>query len=110
MSSKAGATDFPIGERTHAIVKRFLVAIVIVAAGAAAWAEHAVLLGGLGGLVVEETPLTRADVVVVMSNAPRIAAEAAAVLRAGHARRVALFPALSGPDDGVLRRLGIDAP
>jgi len=74
-----------------------------------AWMQGAVVLGALGGLVVEETPLARADVVIVMTNVPRVAAEAAVVVKAGYAPRVVVFPALPRPDDDVLRMLGIDA-
>lgn len=89
-------------------MKRFLIGVVLIVAVVAAWVEHAVVLGALGGLVVEETPLARADLVVVMSNLPRVAAEAAAIVKAGYAPRVALFPALPRPDDEVLRKLAID--
>jgi len=89
-------------------VTRLIVALLIIAAAAGAWIERAVVLRKVGSLVVEENPLAHADVVVLVRNAPRVAAEAAAIQKAGYAPRVLVLRAVTRPDDEVLRRLGLD--
>ncbi len=87
---------------------RLIVAVLVVGVVAGAWMERAVVLRKVGSLVVEENPLARADVVVIVRNAPRVAAEAATILKAGYAPRVVVVRATARPDDEVLRQLGLD--
>jgi hypothetical protein len=89
-------------------VTRLALVLVVLAVAAGVWTQRQVVLRTVGGLVVEETPLARADVLVVFRNVPRVAAEAAAILKAGYAPRIVVLRAPPRPDDEVLRRLGLD--
>ena len=71
------------------------------------WSEQAPLLTWVGRLVVEDTPLGRADIAVVLANTPGIAAEAAAIVKGGYAPRVLLFTSAHDADDDVLAGLGL---
>lgn len=86
---------------------RLFLVVALLGAAATAWVEREALLCALGGVVVEETALSHADFVVVMGNAPRMAAEAAAIVNAQYAPRVVLFAALPRVDDEILRTLNI---
>src|SRR5262245_4981233 len=67
------------------------------------WAFHAPVFNGLGRLLVEETPLTQADLVVVLGdNEVSAAATAADLLRKGYAPRVLLFQAGPAPGEAWL--------
>jgi len=89
-------------------VKRLFLFLVLVVGLIVFWAERAPLLTSIGRLVVEETPLARADIVVVLANTPGIAAEAAAIVKGGYAPRVLLFTSARQADDDVLAKLGLD--
>jgi len=89
-------------------VTRLILTVGVLIAAVAGWTHRDTLLGHVGGLVVEETPLARADVVVLFSNMPRVAAEAAGIQKAGYAPRILVLRARSRPDDDVMRRLGLD--
>jgi uncharacterized SAM-binding protein YcdF (DUF218 family) len=87
---------------------RLFVGLVLLGTAVGAWVAREPILGAAGKLVVEESPLSRADLVVVMGNSPRIAAEAAAIVRAHYAAQVVLFPAPPRADDDIVRRLNIE--
>jgi uncharacterized SAM-binding protein YcdF (DUF218 family) len=90
-------------------VTRVFVALVLIVGALVLWSQRALVLAWVGTLVVEQTPLARADAVVVLVNSPRVAAEAAAIVKAGHAPRVLLFTSPEArPDDEVLARLRLD--
>lgn len=89
-------------------MKRLFLFLALVVGLAALWVARAPLLTSIGGLVVEETPLARADAVVVSANTPGIAAEAGAIVKGGYAPRVLLFPSARAADDDVLAKLGLD--
>ena len=87
---------------------RIFLALVLIVGVLVLWSERASILASVGGLVVEEAPLARADALVVLVNTPRVAAEAAAIVKAGYAPRVLLFTSSGGPDQDVLAKLGLD--
>ena len=87
---------------------RLILALSALIAVVAGWTHRDTLLGHVGGLVVEETPLARADVVVLFSNTPRVVGEAAGIVKAGYGSRILVLRAPSKPDDDVMRRLGLD--
>jgi uncharacterized SAM-binding protein YcdF (DUF218 family) len=89
-------------------VTRLILTVGVLIAVVAGWTHRDTLLGHIGGLVVEQTPLARADVVVLFSNMPRVAAEAAGIQKAGYAPRILVLRARNTPDDDVMRRLGLD--
>ncbi len=89
-------------------MKRLFLLLVLGVGLIVLWAERAPLLTAVGRLVVEETPLGRADLVVVLPNTPRIAAEAAAIVKSGSAPRVLLFTSARQADDDVLAKLGLE--
>jgi uncharacterized SAM-binding protein YcdF (DUF218 family) len=87
---------------------RVIATLLVIAVAAGAWLERSAVLSTIGRLVVEENPLARADVLVLVRNKPRVAAEAAAIVKAGYAPRIVLLKAVPRPDDEALRRLGLD--
>jgi hypothetical protein len=89
-------------------VKRLFFFLVLVVGLSVLWVARAPLLTSMGGLVVEDTPLARADIVIVLANTPGIAAEAAAIVKGGYAPRVLLFASARAADDDVLVKLGLD--
>jgi uncharacterized SAM-binding protein YcdF (DUF218 family) len=78
---------------------------------AALWICHEPALNGLGRFLVEETPLSQADLVVVFgNNEVSAAAEAADIVGKGYAPRILLFKASPAPDETLLDRLRIPVP
>ena len=88
-------------------MKRLFLSLVLGVGLIVLWAERGPLLTSVGRLVVEDTPLARADVVVVLTNTPRIAAATAAIVKSGYAPRVLLFTSVPQADDDVLAKLGL---
>jgi uncharacterized SAM-binding protein YcdF (DUF218 family) len=78
---------------------------------AALWIWREPALNELGGLLVEETPLAGADLVVVFgNNEVPAAAVAADIVTKGYAPRILLFRAPLAPDEVLLDRLHIPVP
>ena len=92
--------------------RKLLIAFAaLVLVGAALWLARAPLLARVGALLVEETPLTRADVIVVVSGRPVAAAtEASALFRAGYAPRIIVMADPLDAEDDLLERLAIPIP
>ena len=75
------------------------------------WVFHEPALNALGRLLVEETPLAQADLVVILGDKEvQTAATAADILRKGYAPRVLLFQADPTAGDVWLDRLDIRVP
>jgi uncharacterized SAM-binding protein YcdF (DUF218 family) len=92
-------------------VRRLLGLLVLLGLALGAWTAREPILTAIGSLVVEETPLRAADVVVfVADNAVLLAAETASIVRAGHAPRVLVLAPPAGPDARILADLGITVP
>ena len=89
-------------------VKRLFIFLVLAIGSVVLVAEREALLTAIGRLIVEETSLAKADVVVVLGEGPRAAAEAATIVKSGYAPRVVLFAAPRDSDDEVLTKLGIE--
>ena len=88
-----------------------VVGLLLLLLGAAAlWTWREPVLTTLGGLLVEETPPARADLVAVLDNDVLAAATAADLLAKGYAPRILLFKAPAGADEQLLERLRLQVP
>ena len=91
-------------------VRAVFLALVVIVGFAVVWTQRAALLTALGGLVAEETPLGKADLLVIIGEAPRLAVEAAELVKKGYAPRVVLFATPPQEYDLVLVALGVKVP
>jgi len=92
------------------LVRALFLALTVLVGFAMLWTQHAVFLTAVGGLVVEESPLAKADIVVILGEPPRLAVEAAALVKNGYAPRVVLFTSAPSADDDVVAGLGVKVP
>ena len=89
-----------------------LLALIVACFGLSVlWVFHEPVFNRLGRLLVEETPLAQADLVVVLGdNEVSAAATAADILGKGYAPQVLLFQAGPTPGEAWLDRLSIRVP
>lgn len=89
-------------------MKRLFIFLVLAIGLTVLAVEREPVLTSIGNLIVEETSLARADVVIVLGEGPRAAAEAATIVKNGYASRVVVFASPRDGDDEVLTKLGIE--
>ena len=100
----------PFNVEVTRAMKALFLALLVLVGFAVLWTQHAVILTAIGGLVVEETPLATADIVVILGGPPRLAVEAAALVKNGYAPRVVVFASPPDVDDNLLAGLGVKVP
>src|SRR5437867_3708050 len=86
-----------------------VVLLLFLFGSAALWIWREPVLTTLGGLLIEETPPARADLVAVFDNEVPAAGAAAALVAAGYAPRILLFKEPPGASEKLLERLGIQS-
>jgi uncharacterized SAM-binding protein YcdF (DUF218 family) len=87
-----------------------LALIVALATSSTLWVERRAVLAWIGDLVVEQSELAPADLVVILAGSPALnGREAAAIVTGGYARRVLLLEYRPDADTQLLTRLGLPA-
>lgn len=94
-----------------ALRPRWIVLALCVLALVTLWVQREPVLSAIGRLVVEEPAPAPAELVVLHSNNPVLAAqEAATLITGGHAPQVLLFRPPPSPEEEIVARLGLPLP